>query len=257
MMGMPQPTDDQLPPPRGCPICRSSGRQLLHAQRFSAGAGFPGLTGYDVVACAACGLVYADHLPPEEFFAAYYRDASKYEAPDRGGGMSDCDRRRLAQWAEWIAEFLPDPQARILDVGCATGGLLAALKERGYRNLTGLDPSPVCAEAVRALGLRGIAGTIADLDAWQEQFDRVILAGVVEHLREPQAAVQSICRVLAPQGRCLVIVPDANRFNAVDDAPFQEFSIEHINFFSPVSLGNLFGLFGLTRASICGNAAAR
>jgi len=33
-----------------------------------------------------------------------------------------------------------------------------------------------------------------------------------------------------------ITVPDASRYAAGDDAPFQEFSLEHINYFGPQSL---------------------
>jgi hypothetical protein len=39
-------------------------------------------------------------------------------------------------------------------------------------------------------------------------------------------------------------VPDASRLAAEMDAPFQEFSVEHINYFSPASLDNLMTLRG-------------
>ncbi len=41
-------------------------------------------------------------------------------------------------------------------------------------------------------------------------------------------------------------VPDATRFAMSPDAPFQEFSIEHINYFTPVSLVNLMGRYGFS-----------
>ena len=47
-------------------------------------------------------------------------------------------------------------------------------------------------------------------------------------------------RVLAPRGRVFAEVPDGSRLAGGPDAPYQEFSNEHINFFSTVSLSNLF-----------------
>jgi hypothetical protein len=41
--------------------------------------------------------------------------------------------------------------------------------------------------------------------------------------------------------------PAGNRFDQTKEAPFQEFSIEHINFFSPRSLTNLMQQFGMDR----------
>ena len=45
-----------------------------------------------------------------------------------GGGESAADADRLIQVAAYLAEQVPDRKARILDLGCANGGLLKALK---------------------------------------------------------------------------------------------------------------------------------
>ena len=50
-------------------------------------------------------------------------------------------------------------------------------------------------------------------------------------------------------GRLYIEVPDATQFAFSPDAPFQEFSIEHINFFSPVSLKNLLISYGFSQVS--------
>ena len=48
----------------------------------------------------------------------------------------------------------------------------------------------------------------------------------------------------------IVEVPDAENFARGFNAPFQEFSVEHINFFSAPALDNLMGLHGFTRIAV-------
>jgi hypothetical protein len=62
---------------------------------------------------------------------------------------------------------------------------------------------------------------------------------VLEHLRDVGDAVRAVRRVLAPGGIAYVEVPDALTFADWPNAPYQDFSTEHINFFSPLSLRNL------------------
>jgi hypothetical protein len=62
------------------------------------------------------------------------------------------------------------------------------------------------------------------------------LLGVLEHIRDVIVAVQGLHRLLSHAGRVYVEVPDATGFIPEQDAPFQEFSTEHINFFSPTAL---------------------
>ena len=93
------------------------------------------LCGYDVVVCNSCGFGFADKVPPQAEFDAYYREMSKYEHQDRGGVEAPDDLQRLERLAAIVMRVKPDRSARILDVGCSTGGLLASLKQAGYANL--------------------------------------------------------------------------------------------------------------------------
>ena len=66
----------------------------------------------------------------------------------------------------------------------------------------------------------------------------------MEHIRDLDTAIRHLQRLLSPDGRVYIEVPDASRYKSAQDAPFQEFSIEHINFFSRKSLSNLMAARG-------------
>jgi SAM-dependent methyltransferase len=205
------------------------------------------VNGYDVVVCGTCGAGFADDIPSQEAFDAYYREMSKYEYHQRDGAESEYDQRRLAIIADLLAPFIPSPRARILDVGCATGRLLALLRERGFPDVHGLDPSPACAAAAgRLYGVPVRTTTLSRLHESGETFDVVILVGVLEHIQDLDTALREVRDVLSPEGLVYVEVPDVYTFADWPNAPFQDFSTEHINFFSPVSLANLMGRHGFT-----------
>ncbi len=198
------------------------------------------ISGYDIVVCDRCGCGYADGIPEQEAFDTYYRDLSKYERLPGAPDDTPEDLERFGKVAEVMLKALPSPAVRIVEIGCATGGLLARLQEAGCSRLTGLDPSPECARSTRErYGIEALTGSIADLPRTGRRFDFAILLGVLEHLRDVEVCLKHIREVLDPDGRILVDVPDVTRFPDFVDAPFQEFSIEHINFLSPVSLRNL------------------
>ena len=71
-------------------------------------------------------------FPDQAAFDRYYRDMSKYEYAQRGGAESEYDSRRLAVIADIVAPHLPSPTCAILDVGCASGRLLANIRDRGF-----------------------------------------------------------------------------------------------------------------------------
>jgi SAM-dependent methyltransferase len=85
---------------------------------------------------------------------------------------------------------------------------------------------------------------LAELAEGSGAFDVLIVVGVLEHIRDLATAMTQIRRVLAPGGIVYVEVPDALTFTEWPNAPFQDFSTEHINFFAPRSLANLMGAHG-------------
>ena len=225
---------------RPCPICSSEEKILLYRQRFSRLSEGSLLKGYDVVICQNCGFGFADQIPGQDAFDLYYRDMSKYDYQERGGRESARDEERFEETATLIQHFLPNREAVILDIGCSTGGLLSKIKQSGFPNVIGVDPSPLCASAAMKLyGIRVFNRSITELSTSGQSFDFVILVGVLEHLRDLSAAVEEIRRILADGGQLYVEVPDLLSFADLPDAPFQQFSLEHINFFSAQSLNNL------------------
>lgn len=234
--------------PRGCPVCGATDRRVHFRQDFAAVEAATPVTGYDVVTCTACGCGYADGIPDQDAFDAYYRAMSKYEYHQREGAESEYDTRRMEVIARIVAPLVPRLDARILDIGCATGRLLANLRDLGFPNVEGADPSPACAAAAdRLYGIRVHTATIAELAETTHRYDLCILVGVLEHLRDLGAAFAHLRRLLAPHGRLYVEVPDATAFADWSNAPYQDFSTEHINFFAPVSLDNLMRAHGFTR----------
>jgi SAM-dependent methyltransferase len=225
---------------RPCPVCGGLNSRLLFRQSFAQLSGVSFLTGYDVVVCERCGLAFADGVPAQEVFNSYYRELSKYEHAHRDGQESITDRQRFADIAALLKKFIPARRSRVLEIGCATGGLLSALKDEGFTNVHGLDPSPACAEtASRLYGISVFTGTVFDMPGNTGVYDVVIAVGVLEHVEAARQALRRIGDILAPGGLVYAEVPDATRLTGRPDAPYQEFSIEHINFFSPVSLTNL------------------
>jgi SAM-dependent methyltransferase len=231
---------------RPCPLCAAKNRKCLFTQRFRGASEGTLLSQYDVVVCGECGFGFADKLPEQSAFNAYYQQMSKYERHSLGGQESEYDARRFPSVAAVIRDHLEDVNARILDIGCANGGLLNALKAIGYANLLGIDPSPACGQiAQRVYGIEVLASTISNLPPGIGKFDLIIFSSVLEHLRELHTDMLTIRSLLNPHGRLYVEVPDATRFFIAQEAPFQEFSIEHINYFSPASLNNLARKHGL------------
>ncbi len=230
-----------LRPSRACPVCVATAVDVLHAERMVLPAGHPLTSGYDVVACRECGFVFADTVVPQADYNRFYAELSKYadETTGTGGGYQAWDDRRLDLMARTIAEAVPDRDARIVEVGCANGGLLRWLVAHGYRNVIGVDPALACVRrAAEVEGARAFVGTLFDMPAEALDADCVVLSHVLEHVQEVRGALEGMRAALRPGGVIYVEVPDATRYAEFPTAPFQDFNTEHINHFSQASLRN-------------------
>jgi ubiquinone/menaquinone biosynthesis C-methylase UbiE len=100
---------------------------------------------------------------------------------------------------------------RVLDVGCGTGRLSAALSDRGSR-VWGVEPSPEMAARARERGVHvKVAGAeqLPFKDGW---FERAVL-WLVAHLVDRRAAFAELARVLSPDGRIAVATFDPKHFS--------------------------------------------
>ncbi len=242
---------------RTCEVCRTTQPRALYRQRFAQMSEGSLLGGYNVVTCESCGFCFADRLPDQHSFDCYYRDMSKYEQPAGPVEPSSYDLERFRSTVKKVQSFSPRTDVRILEIGCATGLLLSLLKDAGYSNVAGVDPSPVCAEVARRQYRVPVqCASLSDDLAASASVDLLLLVGVLEHIRDLRAALVKLSAMLAPGGRVFITVPDASRYASGEDAPFQEFSVEHINFFGPASLANLMAVHGF-RPVFCEQAQQR
>jgi demethylmenaquinone methyltransferase/2-methoxy-6-polyprenyl-1,4-benzoquinol methylase len=103
---------------------------------------------------------------------------------------------------------------RALDVATGTGDLALALADGGYRHVTGLDFSSgmiSVAETKRSArtDLEFVVGDAMALPFPDDQFDAVTVSFGLRNMRDYQAAISEMTRVLKPGGRfiCLELTP--------------------------------------------------
>jgi len=236
---------------RDCAVCGSSEKRLLFRQRFAGDLEGALFSGYEVVVCTRCGFGFADGLPNQSAFDAYYARMSKYEFAHHGGEQEAAAERRYEATAAFVRPLVTDPRTRVLDIGCSTGGLLDAFRTAGYRQVLGLDPSPACARAADSrYGIAVLQGSLLKPPDTIGRHDLILLSAVLEHVRDLRAALAETHALLEAGGYLYAEVPDATRFGEARDAPFQEFSVEHVNYFSPRSLRNLLDTAGFSAVAL-------
>lgn len=227
---------------RACPICSGLEKAPLFRQRFNNGSIFL-MASYEVVACKNCGFTFADEIPAPADFDNYYATMSKYEFNYQGGQVADEYIDYFRKIFNFLSPYFKDKEAKILDIGCSTGGLLSVFKSNGYLNILGIDPAPACLKIANELyGIPVVVNTIDNFNS-TEKFDLIILSAVLEHLADFEYSMQKIRALLNEFGLLFIAVPDAEKFSLYISAPFQQFSTEHINYFSRYSLKNLLSRF--------------
>ena len=100
---------------------------------------------------------------------------------------------------------------RIVDVGCASGGLLRGLAEAGWR-AEGTDPDGDAVALARARGLDAHVGTLADRVYATGTFDAMTLSHTIEHVPDPDAVLAEGHRILKPGGRLAILTPNGRAF---------------------------------------------
>ncbi len=154
--------------------------------------------------CSSCGFVFADTAVTQADYDRFYAEHSKYEDAKTGtGGVENpFDWKRQQETALQIADVLQNTSASILDVGCANGGMLKALKELGYETLCGIDPSPVCVENTRRLGVEAHQGSLF-LPFKENAYDCVILSHTLEHVLNVRGRVEVDRKAIETKWDCL------------------------------------------------------
>ena len=241
---------------RSCPICFNKESKLIYVQRFGMNNVISVMESYDVVVCCNCGFGYADKIPSQEEFNTYYTLMSKYEFDYKNGVVPYAYIEQYTKIVEFITPYINNTEARILDIGCSTGALLSLFKSRGYHNLLGLDPSFSCVKVANELyDIPAIAGDISSFSD-SGTFDFIILSAVLEHLVDFEYSMKKIQSLLSDNGLLFIEVPDAERFHERISAPFQQFSVEHINYFSKNSITNLLATYSFSIVEIKQNESS-
>ena len=94
---------------------------------------------------------------------------------------------------------------KVLDVGCGSGRLSKALREKGY-SVVAIDSDW---KAVNITKKKGIRAYVSDINDWKsdDKFDCIILGDVLEHIEDDKSAMRKVHAMLKPNGCIIVNVP--------------------------------------------------
>lgn len=215
-------------------ICDGSAIRHVRDEFFKADVGI-----FDFHRCANCGSLWLHNRPCGQRLVKAYGNYYTHENEPaesagtdglRGWVRAAYFRSRFASSAKPVDQlvasaislvgwdtsgldkgmrFVPSPPAKILDFGCGSGKYLLRLRALDYE-LHGVEYDP---ELLSRLADAGIAihdvATLPD-DHWDQEFDHITLAHVLEHVPDPQALLGRLYRWLKPGGSLYVELPNAD-----------------------------------------------
>lgn len=203
---------------------------------------------WKVGCCRKCGFWQVLEKPKnQELFEIYntkYFKRGKYIIKDKATDLEN--KRRIS----WLKQNGLKKGARILDIGCATGGFIKMA--RNQFDTWGLDISEFAVERAR-LNNPGIsqqikAGRIEELKFPDNFFDCIVLWDVIEHLWDPLRTVSKLVKILKPGGMLTISTPNIGAPSAFLMGKHWHFMTlpEHLCFFNKNTINYLFKMTGLT-----------
>ena len=163
------------------------------------------------VRCANCGMVYVSPRLKESVLHDSYDDegyADFYKLkiiPSIQYRREVLDRRKYDQIMEHLSG-----RGTVLDIGCGVGDLLSIFQDHGW-NCRGIEFNRFAAGfAQKTFGLDVRAESIMDLDPTKEQYDCIMLWGVLEHFTQPHEVLRKVHHMLKPGGLLVLEVPSGD-----------------------------------------------
>lgn len=217
-----------------CPVCHNRRLELLLLGVPDYEYGLPAKA--DFYRCQDCRAI--PQIPPPRDLKALYPDSYEpYAVTGLSSRLKNLQARlRLRQ----LRAELPGLNAEILELGCAGGHFLHALKSLGYAKLTGVDFNPEMGSTVKGLGARFLTGDIETLD-FNGRYGWIVMNNVIEHLLDPGALLKRLQSHLLPGGKIVIQTPNAE---ALSRSLFGRYwsgwhAPRHIHVFSEESIARL------------------
>lgn len=186
--------------------------------------------------CDACGLVRTDPMPDDDELDAYYsgqyRQDYQLAAARPSARHIGVSRREAAERLALLAPHLK-PGARVMDFGSGSGEFVKAARDAGLEAV-GVEPGATFATFARnEYGVEIVSGRHEDIDFPPGSLDLITAHHVIEHLRDPVAALARFAGWLAADGVAYIAVPDITRSGK---PTFERFHFAHLYNFSPETL---------------------
>jgi SAM-dependent methyltransferase len=132
-------------------------------------------------------------------------------------------------------------KADVLECGCGAGAYSNAIS-RNFKSVCAFDINPKLVEAARAnvKAVHFFIGDVQDMAVKENRFDIVLMADVIEHLKDPDKAIKNANSVLRKNGILAATVPSARWGLLYKFFSMRKEEIGHYNLYDFKGLGDIF-----------------
>lgn len=189
-------------------------------------------SGYSIVLCSNCGLIFVNPRDNENTISNQYQDnltspISYYQVTAKTDAINF--NKRL----DWIESKMS--RGKVLDIGCNVGTFLELSKNRGWE-VMGIEPNKKACEICNSKGLNvrcGLFGHEMAKSLEGNRFDLITLNDTIEHFTHPVEMVRMIAACIRQNGFLAISTPNVDNILA---RIFQIKPKEHLFYFNKSTL---------------------
>ena len=170
---------------------------------------------YIFVRCRKCGLMYQNPQPAQEDLSGRYdQEYFQYERTNEEQFFHLMTLGLRDIGFESLESSINDPSRSFLDVGCATGSLIAHMTKRNW-SVQGVEICKPAAEyGTKNRKVPISIGTLENAAFPDGSFTVAHCSHLIEHLTDPISFIREIRRVLKPGGYFVAATPNSDGFQA-------------------------------------------
>jgi 2-polyprenyl-3-methyl-5-hydroxy-6-metoxy-1,4-benzoquinol methylase/ribosomal protein S27E len=205
--------------------------------------------GFHYEQCGGCETFYVNPRPSPQVLEWFYGNSATYDYWNANVfPAAEAARRKLIASPRVdrllaLCDRLGVAPESLLEVGAAFGTFCVEAASRGrFKRVVALEPTPGLARTCREHGLETIEQPFESYCAAapSDRFSVLASFEVIEHLFAPRDFLQAAHRLLSPGGILVLTCPNGRGFDIqVLGAHSDTVDHEHLNYFSPASLGKL------------------
>lgn len=230
-----------------CPVCESTGIQKVLRAKDHTVSG----EDFEIWQCAHCSVRFTQAVPSANDIGRYYQSEEYISHTETNKGIINWMYLRVRRYTlsakrKFIEQTTGVSRGSLLDVGAGTGAFLHHMKAAGWK-VEGLEPDSNAIRRARSQYGLELKDPTQLFALPPESFDAITLWHVLEHVHDLHRYVAQLKKLLKPNGRLFIAVPnytsyDADHYHqywAAYDVP------RHLYHFSPASMTTLTGTHGL------------